>query len=48
MILHNVENAGSGDLRAVGFFSAAGMVNTYEHLIMPMQTQVLITPFPGQ
>lgn len=46
MALHNVENAGSGVLRAVGFFSAAGMVSTYEHVIMPMQTRVLVTPFP--
>jgi quercetin dioxygenase-like cupin family protein len=48
MALHNVENAGSGVLRAVGFFSAAGMVSTYEHLIMPMGTRVLVTPFPEQ
>jgi quercetin dioxygenase-like cupin family protein len=46
MVLHNVENAGSSVLRAVGFFSAAGMVNSYEHLLMPMQTRVLVTPFP--
>lgn len=46
MVLHNVENAGSSVLRAAGFFSAAGMVNTYEHLLMPMQTRVLVTPFP--
>ena len=48
MVLHNVENAGSSVLRAVGFFSAAGMVNSYEHLLMPMRTQVLVTPFPEQ
>jgi quercetin dioxygenase-like cupin family protein len=46
MVLHNVENAGSSVLRAVGFFSAAGMVNSYEHLLMPMETRVLVTPFP--
>jgi quercetin dioxygenase-like cupin family protein len=46
MVLHNVENAGSSILRAVGFFSAAGMVNSYEHVIMPMQTRVLVTPLP--
>ena len=46
MVLHNVENAGSSVLRAVGFFSAAGMVNSYEHLLMPMRTRVLVTPFP--
>ena len=46
MVLHNVENAGSSVLRAVGFFSAAGMVNSYEHLLIPMQTRVLVTPFP--
>lgn len=46
MVLHNVENAGSTVLKAVGFFSAAGMVSSYEHLLMPMQTRVLVTPFP--
>jgi quercetin dioxygenase-like cupin family protein len=46
MVLHNVENAGSTLLRAVGFFSASGMVSNYEHVIMPIATQVLVTPFP--
>lgn len=46
MVLHNVENTGSDLLRAVGFFSALGMTSYYEHVIMPMQTKVLVTPFP--
>lgn len=46
MVLHNVENSGSGVLKAVGFFSAAGMVSNYEHVIMPLGTRVLVTPFP--
>ena len=45
MALHNVENAGSSVVRAVGFFSAAAMVSTYEHVIMPLDTRVLVTPF---
>jgi oxalate decarboxylase/phosphoglucose isomerase-like protein (cupin superfamily) len=42
-IVHNVVNAGSGRLRAVGFFSSAATVNIYEHAIMPMGTRVLVT-----
>jgi quercetin dioxygenase-like cupin family protein len=48
MAPHNVENAGSSAVRGVGFFSAAGMVNVYEHLLMPMQTRILVTPFAEQ
>ena len=43
-VVHNVANAGSGTLRAVGFFSSAATVNTYEHVIMPMGTRVLVFP----
>lgn len=45
-VLHNVANAGSSTLRAVGFFSSAATVNRYEHLIMPMGTRVLVLPSP--
>ena len=48
MALHNVENAGRGVLKAVGFFASAVMVSSYEHLLMPMQTRVLVTPFPQE
>jgi quercetin dioxygenase-like cupin family protein len=43
-VMHNVVNAGSGTLRAVGFFSSAATVNMYEHVIMPMGTRVLVFP----
>jgi quercetin dioxygenase-like cupin family protein len=48
MALHTVDNAGPSVVKAVGFFSAAGMISIYEHLIMPMGTRVLVTPFPEQ
>jgi quercetin dioxygenase-like cupin family protein len=46
-VAHNVANAGSGTLRAVGFFPSAAIVNVYEHLIMPMRTRVLVFPSAG-
>jgi quercetin dioxygenase-like cupin family protein len=47
-VLHNVANPGSDTLRAVGFFSSAATVNTYEHLIMPMGARVLVFPQPAE
>jgi quercetin dioxygenase-like cupin family protein len=46
MSLHNVVNAGSQTVRAVGFFSSAGMVNSYEDVVMPLGTRVIVTPIP--
>ena len=43
-VVHNVANAGADTLRAIGFLSSAATINTYEHLIMPMQTHVLVFP----
>jgi quercetin dioxygenase-like cupin family protein len=45
-VVHNVANAGSELLRAVGFFSSAATVNLYEHVIMPMGTRLLVFPPP--
>jgi quercetin dioxygenase-like cupin family protein len=47
MALHNVINVGSNTVRAVGFFSSAGVVHTYEDLVMPLGTRVIVTPLPG-
>jgi quercetin dioxygenase-like cupin family protein len=45
-VVHNVVNAGSDTLRAIGFFPSAATVNNYEHVIMPMGTRVLVFPPP--
>jgi quercetin dioxygenase-like cupin family protein len=47
MALHNVVNAGSNRVRAVGFFSSAGIVHTYEDVVMPLGTKVIVTPLAG-
>jgi glyoxylase I family protein len=47
MALHNVINVGSNTVRAVGFFSSAGVVHTYEDLGMPLGTRIIVTPLPG-
>jgi quercetin dioxygenase-like cupin family protein len=46
-VVHNVVNAGPDTLKAIGFLSSAATVNTYEHVIMPMQMRVLVFPVPA-
>jgi quercetin dioxygenase-like cupin family protein len=47
-VVHNVVNAGSDTLRAIGFFPSAATVNYYEHVIMPMGTRILVFPPPTE
>lgn len=48
MVPHDFMNVGSGVMRAVGFFSSATVVSTFEHPVQPMNQRVLGTPLPPE
>jgi quercetin dioxygenase-like cupin family protein len=48
LVPHALRNVGSRPLRVVGFFASAGTIHKYEDTIMPLGTDVLITPPPGE
>lgn len=48
MVPHDFVNAGTGLMRAVGFFSSATVVSTFEHPVQPMNQRVLGTPLPSE
>jgi quercetin dioxygenase-like cupin family protein len=43
---HLVRNTGHETLRIVGFFASAAVITTLDDTVMPMDTRVLVTPFP--
>jgi quercetin dioxygenase-like cupin family protein len=46
LVAHALSNVGETPLRVVGFFSSAAAVHAYEDTIMPLGTNVLVTPPP--
>ena len=46
LVPHALANVGETVLRVVGFFSSAAAIHTYEDTIMPLGTNVLVTPPP--
>ena len=46
LVPHVLTNAGETPLRVVGFFASAAAIHTYEDTVMPLGTNVLVTPPP--
>ena len=46
LVPHALANVGETPLRVVGFFSSAAAIHTYDDTIMPLGTNVLVTPPP--
>jgi quercetin dioxygenase-like cupin family protein len=46
LVPHALRNVGDVPVRAVGFFSSAAAVHSYEDTIMPLASNVLVTPPP--
>lgn len=46
LVPHALANVGQTTLRVVGFFSSAAAIHAYEDTIMPLGTNVLVTPPP--
>ncbi len=46
LVPHALANVGETTLRVVGFFSSAAAIHIYDDTIMPLGTNVLITPPP--
>jgi quercetin dioxygenase-like cupin family protein len=48
LVPHALRNVGDDLVRVVGFFSSAAAVHLYEDTIMPLGTNVLVTPPPDR
>jgi quercetin dioxygenase-like cupin family protein len=48
MVPHDFENVGAGVMRAVGFFSSASVVSTFDDPLQPMNRRILGTPLPPE
>lgn len=46
LVPHVLTNVGESTLRVVGFFASAAAIHTYEDTIMPLGTNVIVTPPP--
>jgi uncharacterized cupin superfamily protein len=46
LVPHVLTNVGETRLRVVGFFASAAAIDTYEDTVMPLGTNVLVTPPP--
>ena len=46
LVPHVLTNVGETTLRVVGFFASAAAIHTYEDTIMPLVTNVIVTPPP--
>jgi quercetin dioxygenase-like cupin family protein len=48
LIRHEVRNVGKTILRCVGFFASAAMLTTFDQVLTPVESRVLVVPMPDE